>query len=1015
MVTQPSLKAMGTSLGIGLAAAIVLALINAIVITSKLSSVINMAEVAAQGSTASGNPASISMPNFLQVLVSALISGVAGSYSLKISAMGMDVDKIGAHISLWGPMTLSGVALLIGAAFGAYLLAHKTTSRFKWDGIANSVVVGLLTGLIYVILGAIFPLSFSGAISGGSSPLSDLSSSLMGGSQSSSANGSMLVSGATPRTFLMATVFAGFGALLGFALAQYAPDSTNVFKAAWRWAHRLRGFARTTVEAFSIYTLVYTVLGLVAFIVLAFVVKIPSLLLFIPSLFPLWPLFLLEFSSFGGLGLSALGMVSGDLTCFTLFGWTGLAKINGNGDIVKSVPPQLTTPGALPIPGGLIAITIVLIVVFILTTLYIALRAAARNMQDRYYMGWKHTWKQPVAVGIFWLFATFVSATGLSVKIGGVAGMATNLLGGVISSATGGIDPSKLHGSISLELWYFLVAMVWAFLIEVVAMTFGPTLVASMPFLWKIFKGGQVEATPAAVRQYVNACDARFGKAQKNERGGQAGPGGNTPEGSAGSAGSPWPGNPNGSTGPNGSTVPGSPNAPQGTANATFPLPTQGSSLPTSGPSLPTPNPASTGPLPAPSQAGTPQGNGPSPLPGTQPVNGEYMRSMAGDGSDALASPAETYMSTFADDSPQENLVPPALSGAASTAKPINAKQKRIIIICSAVVGACVLLGIVYGVLNATVFSAKTVVNQYTDAIASGDFDHANAIADPQVSGKKAALLTNKAAKQGSTISNARATSTTRNADGSTSVSLTYTLSGKTHNETLNLASKGRQLLIFNKWVITTPLVSNLHVSGPNAVKELNINGISITDENSSDTGSSGSRSNKAYSFKAYPGTYTVKAAASDYMTCNTLSLEPVSPNGGSSAPSDDNTLTAKPTDKLKDALNEEVKKKIDECASSTDAEPDGCPFGDSYYQNNSDYSDFSWSVSSYPEVDEANMSDSSFTTAANSGEMDFYYKYRYFYDDDWESENTKCNINEMKGTFSIDGNKVNVKFHDFD
>lgn len=1001
---------MGASLGIGLGAAMVLALINAIIINSKLSGVINMARTAAQGSTALGMPASVSMPNFFQVLVSALISGVAGSYSLKISAMGMDVDKIGTHILLWGPMTLSGVALLLGAAFGAYLLAHKTTSHFKWDGIANSVVVGLATGLIYVILGAIFPLSFNGAIGGGSSPLGDLSSSLMsGGSKSSSANGSIIISGATPRTFLMATVFAGLGALLGFALAQYAPDSTNAFKAAWRWGHRLRGFARTAVEALSIYTLVYTVLGLVAFIILAFVYKIPSLLLFIPSLFPLWPLFLLQLSSFGGIGLSALGMVSGNLTCFTLFGWTGLAKISGNDNIVKSVPPELTTPGALHFPGGLVAMTIVLIIVFIVTTLYIALRASARNMQDHYYMDWKHTWKQPVAAGIFWLFITFASATGISVKISGVAGMATNLMSGVISSATGGIDPSKLHGSISLELWYFLVAMIWAFLIEVVAMTFGPTLVASMPGIWKIFKGGQVEATPAAVRQYVDACDARFGKDGKNRGDGQGNPGG--------SAGLPWPGNPNGPTNPvnpDGSTNPvnpGSPTGPQGSANGIPPLPMPGSSLPI--PSTPTSQNAgntSSGAdahpaIPAPAAAGqtsTAPGSIPQPAgqqnaasPQTQDSYPAIQIPPAAS-SPSKSTPASASAVSAVSATPQPGALISDISatdGVAAKAKPMTASQKRILFICLGLVALCAALGITYGVLNATVFSPKTVVSQYTDAIASGRFDDASSIADPQIGGAKSVLLHNNAAKPGNFISNQHIVSSKINDDGSAYVDITYTLAGKEKKSTIKLVPNGSQGLIFKKWAISTPLVSNIKVDTPKIVDDLTINDVDVSEKNA-ETNEAGSREN-VFVFAVYPGTYTVGIQETDYLKSKSITLEP----------SQLGTLDVKATKKLSDSLEADVKKKLDKCATSTDAEPKGCPFSYPFYSDGDQYRNFSWSILKYPQVTSVDVKNGTFD--ATTGRVKLTYQHRYSsISDDWDSDDYEESIYYSDVTFWLNKRK---------
>ena len=39
------------------------------------------------------------------------------------------------------PVGLSGVALVLGTAFGAYWFARKFAIRFKWTGIVSSVIV----------------------------------------------------------------------------------------------------------------------------------------------------------------------------------------------------------------------------------------------------------------------------------------------------------------------------------------------------------------------------------------------------------------------------------------------------------------------------------------------------------------------------------------------------------------------------------------------------------------------------------------------------------------------------------------------------------------------------------------------------------------------------------------------------------------------------------------------------------------------------------------------------------
>ena len=304
------------------------------------------------------------------------------------------------------------MALAIGAAFGAYMLARRFALRFKWTGVISSLIVGVLSGLVLLVFAAIFPVTVGGSYS-------DYSASAS-------------LSGVSFRTFCMAFLLSAAGALAGYALAQYAGDSGNVFSAAWRWAHRARGFVRTLVESFAIYGVLFLVLGLVATIAMSAANHLGAGgLLLVPLLFPALPLMLISLSSFGGIAFSTS---SYSVHTITLFNVSSLSQY-----------------------GWILWICFVL---FLLATFYIALRETARNMYDPYYAGWQHTWKAPVAAMVFWLAAEFLF---------------TYFAAGYASSSM----------SMTTPMWYFLVAGIWAFLIEVAAMTFGPTLVASLPGMWQ--------------------------------------------------------------------------------------------------------------------------------------------------------------------------------------------------------------------------------------------------------------------------------------------------------------------------------------------------------------------------------------------------------------------------------------------------------------------------------------------------------------------------------------------------
>ena len=445
LTTPQSMKTMGASLGIGLGASVVFALLASIVFFMGNAAASNgLAGIPGFSDTASflgNNGVSGSGPNFFQILFTVMTLGVGGSLNLKTSSQGFSLSNLGidaSHVSVTLPVGLPGVALAIGAAFGAYMLARRFALRFKWTGVISSLIVGVLSGLVLLVFAAIFPVTVGGSYS-------DYSASAS-------------LSGVSFRTFCMAFLLSAAGALAGYALAQYAGDSGNVFSAAWRWAHRARGFVRTLVESFAIYGVLFLVLGLVATIAMSAANHLGAGgLLLVPLLFPALPLMLISLSSFGGIAFSTS---SYSVHTITLFNVSSLSQY-----------------------GWILWICFVL---FLLATFYIALRETARNMYDPYYAGWQHTWKAPVAAMVFWLAAEFLF---------------TYFAAGYASSSM----------SMTAPMWYFLVAGIWAFLIEVAAMTFGPTLVASLPGMWRIVVGGTVQQTPQNVVDYVKSCDPSYG------------------------------------------------------------------------------------------------------------------------------------------------------------------------------------------------------------------------------------------------------------------------------------------------------------------------------------------------------------------------------------------------------------------------------------------------------------------------------------------------------------------------
>lgn len=885
-LTAPAvLQTAGVSLGIGLGSAVVIALISAIVCLAgssqafsgmgQFSSVMSYSGMGDLSSMVSGL-------NFFQLLVMSLIMGVSGAFSLSASAAGISLDSL-ANVSLSMPVGLSGVALMIGAAFGAYWFARKSGIRFAWTGAISAAAVGLVTSILYLVLGAVFPLSLSVA-SGGYGA----SASLVG---------------ATFRTFLMTFLIAGLGALAGYALAQFAPDSSNVFIAAWRWMHRTRGFVRTIAESVMVYAVVFTVIGVIALIAMAISGKDPSALALVFFLFPFLPIATFVIGALGSLDVTITGQQSTGISVFA----SGM--------------------------GNARWVFVALVVVFIVATLYIALRAAARNMYDRAYAEWKHSWKSPVAALVAWLVIDFAVA---SMNV--TASVSTQ---GSFSAAFG---PA---------MWFFLVAAIWAFLVEVVALTFGPTLVTSMPGLWKVFVGGTVQQTPQNVADYVAACSPKKANAAQQPLHQPSESDTASEQTSVDSVG----------------TTP----VAAATAQAWQP-PT---AVPVSAPAGPdTPDAVNaTQPIPvAPAQQTTPTQQIPT--------------------ATAMPAPTDQVPPTASATAQMPPVIPPA-APAAPKGKPLTAKQKTGIIIGAVVVGVIAVLGIAYAVLNATVFSPQSVADRYVAALSSGDYEEANNIADPQLDQDQRLLLTNKAAQtENATITNARVTGITDSADGSKLVNVTYTISGEQVNDTFTMAPAGSRFLIFRDWTVTTPLLKEITVSTDAATPGLTINGIEVGEENAV-SGSFGSD----LVFKVYPGTYRIAVTETEFITESGDGPVTVSTNGSTYA-----YTSVEATDALVQAIQDELDAQLQACAASTEGEPEGCPF--SMYTFSEDrYRNVTWSITESPEVDYIDLGSGEFMTSG--GEVTATYEYRQ-YDDSWEPDDYTDYI-YVYGSFTIDGDQVNV------
>lgn len=849
LMSPNSIRAMAASTGIGIGAAIAVALLSSILLMIAGSSALRQLSYALSMLGSGNSGASAVGPNFFQWAVFILIMGVSGSFSVSSTVSGASIDQLGISSYLWFPINLSGLALVLGAAFGAHLLARRRIAGTKWSRIAGAAIVGFVTSLIYLLLGAMFKLPASASLL--------------------DTTGRAVLHGTSLRTFAMAFLLSALGAAAGFTLADLLPDESNPLQATWTWLHRARGFVRTCAESMMVYAVVFTVLSVIGFAAWSIHMQAAQLLLLLPLLLPALPLTLFTLSSFAVLEMTANDQAYRTLSLFNItstvdFGW----------------------------------ILWLCFAAFLISTFYIVLRASTRAMYDRTDATWNASWKAPLCVGLFWLVGEylFVNLSG-----GFNTGTVGRLLGGSEDNSSFSLAPQP---------WYFLVAALWAFGIEVIALTIGSTLVSSLvgsvPGLWRFLVAGTVQASPAA-----------------------------TPEAS-----------------------------PTTTPAPVMQAPTlQGSFLQTMPQAMPQTMPQTT--------------NGQSAMNAGTPVT----------------MPA-----------------PPAMT------QPADPAQRRRVITITAIVGACILLGIVYGVVNSTVFSAKSVANSYLSSIAAGRFSEATNLADPHLNGNKAALLTDKAAGgANTTIYNQRITSSARQPDGSTQLGISYMLGTRTYTSTLTMTPSGSKFLLFRNWHINTPLLTTMSLQVPRAAGTVNINGVPVSvkgaaGHSGNDNSSSTDESDATLELNAYPGVYTAKLAQSDYLTASPVVITNAN---GISSESASQSLDVRPTHKLTTAIQDAVRKKLDTCAASTSANPQGCPFTNSGYSSFStsmsdDYRNFAWSIASYPTVQNVDVSAKSFETTSGDAKVTYDEKSG----DDWSPE-SDSNSFTVNGTFSIVNNQVKVTFSD--
>lgn len=311
---------------------------------------------------------------------------------------------------------------------------------------------------------------------------------------------------------------------------------------------------------------------------------------------------------------------------------------------------------------------------------------------------------------------------------------------------------------------------------------------------------------------------------------------------------------------------------------------------------------------------------------------------------------------------------------------------------------------------------AVAQAREYVDAIAAGHASRANELVDPNmetslrdyVSDDMLASATERitvldvtatelspATSESSWLSAPVEQAATTGRD-TQNVQVSYRLGGITETVVLTAERVDNELLVLEKWRITTPLVFESAAGTSHAI-DMTIGSVRVTPGRVESSTWEGSQPVSWVPFTAYPGIYPVSGAESDFYS---VASEPVRVGQPVEQFVPDRNVVYTPTDALETAVEAAVTQKIDDCAAATTAATDGCPFGTYVSTSNTTVT---WSVASYPTV--------TISTTSNSFELENGMA-NYTYSGRGGRAVTGSDAIRGTGSYTVEGDAVTVEFH---
>ena len=326
---------------------------------------------------------------------------------------------------------------------------------------------------------------------------------------------------------------------------------------------------------------------------------------------------------------------------------------------------------------------------------------------------------------------------------------------------------------------------------------------------------------------------------------------------------------------------------------------------------------------------------------------------------------------------------------AAVQAAPAMKVNKKVVIPVAITVGVLALVGIggsiAITVIDNTRFSPMAVAESYTNAIAAGNFEQANAMA-VSTSKMSSPLISNAVGKKVQRPTNFRL-SENQTSGENRSITVKYDLDGHTKSNTITLQKTGTTGIFFSKWEVKDQLKMKLSI---------------WHDEMLSDTATVNGAKVKADGkpYEAYPAIYTASVKNTKWVESKPVKVTPEN---------NEVVFEYTPSSAVKEAVQQALNQAIDEVAKHP-TDKDGYEWLDTgWYSWSSDfYSNVKATVKKYPTIGEISVEDNEFEAKLkDKGKIHYEYDYSFLGDTDHDQTDNDIDFGWSSSiNFTVDKNE---------